>query len=305
MLGLLKIGIKPNWGIFMLRRALLALGLLTLSLSALAAKYTISVEPDYPAEQAQNIYKPLLNYLSKSTGHTFTLKTVNNYHAYWRDTLANTATDFSFEEAHFADFRIQRFGFIPLVRVAEPTQFSLLVSPENKSKGIQGLFSGTIVSMPSPSLGYLFLGELFQNPIAQPEISSTAQTWKDGIDSVFAQEATGAMAPMYIAKQYPNLESVFLSRSLPGRSLNASRTVPADVREAVTNAMLKLHQNAALIDVLTELGTSQFVKSTAADVHGNERMLRRVFGYPQAAAKALVIVKPASKPDTSKPIVKK
>lgn len=278
----------------MLRRTLLALSLSAFSVSAMAANYTVAVEPNYPASQAQEIYKPLLSYLSKSTGHTFTLKTANNYHAYWRDVLANTPTDFTFEEAHFADFRVQRFGFLPLVRVAEPTQFSVLVSPENKDKGTQGLFSGTIVSMPSPSLGYLFLGELFPNPIAQPEISSTAQTWKDGIDSVFAMEAAGAIAPMYIAQQYPNLESVYLSRSLPGRSMNASRKVPADVRNAVTNAMLKLHQNAGLIDVLTELGTAQFVKSTAADVSGNERMLRRVFGYPKTALKAKPA--PAAKP---------
>jgi ABC-type phosphate/phosphonate transport system substrate-binding protein len=278
----------------MLRRTLLALSLSAFSVSAMAANYTVAVEPNYPASQAQEIYKPLLSYLSKSTGHTFTLKTANNYHAYWRDVLANTPTDFTFEEAHFADFRVQRFGFLPLVRVAEPTQFSVLVSPENKDKGTQGLFSGTIVSMPSPSLGYLFLGELFPNPIAQPEISSTAQTWKDGIDSVFAMEAAGAIAPTYIAQQYPNLESVYLSRSLPGRSMNASRKVPADVRNAVTNAMLKLHQNAGLIDVLTELGTAQFVKSTAADVSGNERMLRRVFGYPKTALKAKPA--PAAKP---------
>ena len=278
----------------MLRRSLLAISLSAFSISAMAANYTVSVEPNYPASQAQEIYKPLLSYLSKATGHTFTLKTANNYHAYWRDVLANTPTDFTFEESHFADFRIQRFGFVPMVRVAEPTQFSLLVSPENKDKGIQGLFSGTIVSMPSPSLGYLFLGELFPNPIAQPEISSPAQTWKDGVDSVFAMEAAGAIVPVYIAQQYPNLESVFLSRSLPGRSMNATRKVPADVRNAVTNAMLKLHQNAGLIDVLTELGTAQFVKTNAADVYGNERMLRRVFGYPKTALKAKPA--PAAKP---------
>jgi ABC-type phosphate/phosphonate transport system substrate-binding protein len=284
----------------MIRQTIFALSLSAFSLSAFAANYTISVEPNYPADQAQDIYKPLLSYLNKSTGHTFTLNTVNNYHAYWRDVLANKATDFTFEEAHFADFRIQRFGYVPMVRVAEPTQFSLLVSPENKDRGTQGLFSGTIVSMPAPSLGYLFLGELFPNPIAQPEISSTAQTWKDGIDSVFAQEAYGAIAPTYITQQYPNLESVYLSRSLPGRSMSASRKVPADVRNAVAKAMLKLHLNTGLIDVLTELGTSKFVSNSAADVYGNERMLRRVFGYPKAVAKPKpVAATPATAPATA------
>lgn len=267
----------------MLRRILLALALCSSASAVSAARYTLTVEPNYPTAQAQEIYKPLLAYLNRSTGHTFVLKTSNNYHGYWRDILANTPVDFSFEEAPFADFRAKRYGFIPLVRVAEPTQFSLLVTPESSAKGPKGLMSGAIASMPSPSLGYLFLSELFPNPIAQPEIASTAQTWKDGIDSVFAQEAKGAMVPVYIAQQYPNLESVHLSRSLPGRSLNAARTVPSEVRAAVSNAMLKLHENPSLIDVLTELGTSRFVKTDAVEIAGNERMLRRVFGYPTSA----------------------
>lgn len=282
----------------MLSRLLIAITLSISSFSAIADTYTISVEPNYPKEQAQEIYKPLLAYLSKSTGHSFTLSTANNYHAYWKDVLTNKATDFSFEEAHFADFRMQRFGFVAMVRVAEPTQFSLLVSPENKAKGTSGLFAGTIVSMPAPSLGYLFLSELFPNPIAQPEIMSTAYTWKDGVDRVFSQEAVGAIAPMYIAQLYPNLESVYQSRILPGRSMNASKKVPANVRTAVTNAMLKLHKDPNLNEVLTELGTSQFVVNKAADVYGNERMLRSVFGYPKTAVKA----KPAAAPAAVKPV---
>lgn len=277
----------------MLRRSIFALSLSALSFSAYAANYTLSVEPNYPASQAQEIYKPLLSYLSKSTGHTFTLKTANNYHAFWRDILANTPADFTFEEAPYADFRVSHFGYTPLVRVAENTQFSLLVGPENAGAGTNGLLAGTIVSMPSPSLSYLFLNELYPNPIAQPEISSIAQTWKDGVDIVFAQEAMAAMVPIYIAEQYPNLQSVHLSRALPGRTISAAKGVPADVSKAVTNAMLKLHTNTQLIDVLTEIGTTQFIPTTAVEIQGNEKMLRRVFGYPKA--------KPTAKPAAATP----
>jgi hypothetical protein len=289
----------------MLRRTLFAIGLSAISFSAFAANYTISVEPNYPAVQAQEIYKPLLSYLSKSTGHKFTLKTVNNYHAYWRDILANSPSDFTFEEVPYSDFRVKRFGYTPLVRVAESTQYSLLVSPENVSGGTNGLLAGTIVSMPSPSLSYLFLNELYPNPIAQPEIASSAQTWKDGVDIVFAQEARAAMVPIYIATQYPNLESVHLSRALPGRTMNAAKNVPMDVRKAVTNAMLNLHKNAELIDVLTELGTTQFVLTSAAEIQGNEKMLRRVFGYPKSAPAKPAVAPAAAKPAVAQPAVKK
>ena len=282
----------------MLHRTLTALSLAAFSFMASAAEYTLSVEPNYPADQAQEVYNPLIQYLNKTTGHKFKLKTVSNYHAYWRDILANAPADFTFEEADFADFRAQRQGYKPLVRVAEPTQFSLLVSPENADAGPRGLMAGTIVSMPSPSLGYLFLGELYPNPIAQPEIVSNAQTWKDGIDMVFAQEAMGAMVPMYIAEQYPNLVSVHQSRTLPGRTFSASGKVPAEVRKSVADAMLKLQDNPEMIDVLTELGTTRFVPTTETEITGNERMLRRVFGYPKSkpSAAATPAAAPAATP---------
>jgi len=33
--------------------------------------------------------------------------------------------------------------------------------------------------------------------------------------------------------------------------------------------------------VLTELDTAQFVNTNTAEIAGNERMLRRMFGYPK------------------------
>ena len=93
-----------------------------------------------------------------------------------------------------------------------------------------------------------------------------------------------------------NFKSVHLSHSL-----NAARKVPADVRTAVTNVMLKLHENPALIDMLTELGTAQFVKTNAAEIAGNERMLRRVFGYPKQAPESAA--KPVA-PITAAPVKK-
>ena len=101
-----------------LKKYLLSLAMVLPGSAAMAAEYTLAVEPNYPPAQAQQVYKPLLDYLSKSTGHTFVLKTASNYHVYWRDLRSGAKTDFAFEEAHFTDYRRDRLGFTPLVRVA-------------------------------------------------------------------------------------------------------------------------------------------------------------------------------------------
>ncbi len=258
-----------------------------------AAEYTLAVEPNYPPAQAEQVYKPLLDYLSKSTGHTFKLKPATNYHVYWRDLRSGSKTDFAFEEAHFTDYRIERLGFTPLVRVAEPTSYSLLADATVAEGGTTGLIGYRVVSMPAPSMGYLLLGEIYKNPIAQPEILSVAANWRDGVEMIFSQETEAAMVPNYIADPYSsNLTVVSKSPEYTGRALSAGGTVPADVRKAVTAAMLKLHQDDALYEVLVELGASQFVETNAAEYKGSERLLRGVFGYKAKPGTAAPVAAP-------------
>ena len=286
------------------RKTLLALLLgMTFAGSANAADYTVTVEPNYPPAQAQAVYKPLLAYLSKATGQNFILKTSGNYHVYWRDMRGNAPTDFAFEEAHFTDYRINRQRFTPLVRTVDPTKFVLLVDSTNETGGANGLIGRRIASMSAPSLGYLLLGELYKNPIAQPEIQSAAASWKDGVEMVFAQESEGAMVPGYIATTYPNLVSVATSRDFTGRAFSAGPKVPPDVRKKVTDALLALHKNPALFDVISELGTTQFVPATAAEYAGNERLLRGVFGYVPLKSKPApaATTAPGAPPGTTAP----
>lgn len=254
--------------------------------AANAADYAITVEPNYPPAQAQRVYQPLLAYLSKATGQHFILKTAGNYHVYWRDMRDGANADFAFEEAHFTDYRINRQHFTPLARVVDPTKFVLLVDSSKAAAGANGLIGRRIASMSAPSLGYLLLGELYKNPIAQPEIQSVAASWKDGVEMVFADETDAAMVPGYIAQTYPNLVAVATSRDFMGRAFSAGPKVPADLRKKVTDALLRLHKDNKLYEVISELGATQFVPATAAEYAGSERLLRGVFGYQPLPGKA-------------------
>jgi hypothetical protein len=164
----------------------------------------------------------------------------------------------------------------------------LLVDGANQAAGANGLIGRRIASMSAPSLGYLLLGELYKNPIAQPEIQSAAASWKDGVEMVFAGETDGAMVPGYIAQTYPNLTSVATSRDFVGRGFSASPRVPAVLRKKVADALLRLNSDKSLFDVLSEIGATQFVPAGAGDYAGNERLLRGVFGYvPAPGARTL------------------
>jgi hypothetical protein len=118
---------------------------------------------------------------------------------------------------------------------------------------------------------------------------------------VFSGETDAAMVPSYIATTYPNLVPLSESREFMGRALSASPTVPADVRKAVTQAMLVLHKDNSLYDVINELGATQFVPATAAEYAGNERLLRDVFGYSPVPGTAAAAPMPPSMPTAAAP----
>lgn len=265
----------------MTTRTLLLLVSLLFAVPTFAENYRFSVEPEFPPDQAEEIYAPLMAYLSKTTGHTFTLVVPRNYHLLWRDMRANTAIDFTFEDAPFTDYRAERFGFQPLARVSNPTGFSLIAMPETAENGLNGLIGYRVVSMPSPSLGYAVLSGLYRNPVSQPEVMSVAATWKDGVEMIFAGEAEAAMVPNYIAQLYPNLALIQQSADFPGRVVSASSSVPEEVRNAVREALLKMHEDESLYTVLNEIGATQFEPTSAEDYRGQQAMLRGFFGYTE------------------------
>lgn len=257
----------------------IGLGIMLGSPASQAAEYTVGVEPSFAPDFIAEVYQPLMDYLGEATGHTFILQVPQNYHALWRDVRADAPMDFVFEDAHLADYRITRFGFTPLARTIQPTRFTLIALPQVADLGPSGLVGRRVVSMPAPSLGSALLGDIYPNPIAQPEIESSAASWRDGVEMVFADEASAAMVPDYIANLYPNLLPVSESREFPGRAFLAAPTVPEDVRRSVREALLALGTQDELYTVLDELGITGFQPTSAAEYEGSEEMLRAFFGY--------------------------
>jgi len=247
--------------------------------AAFAADYVFRIEPANPADRTSEIYAPLMVYLQKATGATFKLEAAKNYHNYWRDLTTGAKTDFAFDEAHLADYRIEHAHFEPLVHTAESTSYTLVSNIDLDKKGLNGLVGHKIVTMSAPSLGYAILLQFYPNPVLQPDIVSTATSWRDATDRVFNSEGDAAMIPTSLKDQFPNLTPVKTSREFPGQCLTASPDVPADLREKVRDALLKLDPDSDAAKLLFELGVTKFVPATAAEYAGSEQALKNFIGY--------------------------
>jgi ABC-type phosphate/phosphonate transport system substrate-binding protein len=249
---------------------------------AFSADFRIAVEPTYTPDKQIEVYKPLIEYLNANSGHHFTLVTSRNFQFFWRDIRQSVPVDFMFAEAHFTDYQARRAGFEPLVKTAENSSYSVLANEEVAQRGINSLIGYSVVTMPSPSLGFALLAEIFPDPIRQPNVQSSGKSWRDGVEMVFAEETDAAIVPTWLQREYPNLVSMTTTREFPGAAISAGPKVDLAVRQAVRDTLLKLHEDENAYAVLSELGISQFIPASAAEYYGYDRLLKSFFGYKEA-----------------------
>ncbi len=253
--------------------------LLLFSAAAPALELTLTVHPVYVPERAHEVYRPLVSYLTTTTQHVITLKTPKNFHSFGRDVLKNRELELVLCEAHLADYLISRHGFHALVRAVEPTAYTLVTTGNLVDAGLDGLIGRRTVSLPSPSMSSVLLSQWYGNPLRQPRVVSTAQGWRDAVEIVFAQEAEAAMVPTWLADRYPNLYALKQSESFPGMAVLASPDIDVDTQLEITEALLKLHEDERLLEVLVELNVNRLVAVEDAEFAGASKLLRNVYGF--------------------------
>jgi ABC-type phosphate/phosphonate transport system substrate-binding protein len=242
----------------------------------------LAVSPDYDAAQSALVYQPLVTYLAKATGYKIKLATSRNYSSYWQTMRTNKgAWDLVFDEAHFTDYRAKFYKYEPLVRSAESTSYSLLTEADIGVNNTKSLIAENITTLSAPSLGYALLLDYFPNPMQQPEIRTNVPSWTDAIASVFDGESKAAMVPSSITALYSNMFEVSKTREFAGAAISASPTVSLEVKTKIKEALLKMHENQAGFEGLSELRISQFVPATAAEYSGNSDILKSFYGYGQ------------------------
>ena len=261
-----------------MKRIMFSALLLIASLPACGMDLTLVGQPSYDEYRAELVYSPLVEYLNRVTDHNVTLQTPRDFTRYWREIRSGRTPELVLDDAHLMDYRIRQQGYVPLARAQEPLTFSLLTSGALADDPLENFVGRVISTLPAPSLGFVVLASWFDNPMVQPVVASTAQTWRDGVEIVFAMEADAAMAPSFIASRYPNLYPVESSDEFPGLTLAASPDVPDEVQAEIREALLNLATDESAQAVLTELNTEGFVPAAVEDYEGYADMLDVLFG---------------------------
>lgn len=254
-----------------------------------AAEFKVVIEPHYGPDRAAEVYAPLEAHINKSLrplNHKVTFIYPRNFHFFWRDVRQNAPVDFMFAEAHLTDYRVKRFGFVPFAKTVEKTSYAVLAEDATASKGLNSLIGSRVVTMPSPSMGFALLTEIWPDAIRQPNVMSTAASWRDGVEIIFAGEAEAAIVPSIVKDEYPNLLVMTITREFTGPAFSSAPGVDPAVTQALKDTLLKMHEDNDGYAALNELRISQFVEANASEYDGDDQLLETFFGYKPVDAAA-------------------
>lgn len=229
-------------------------------------------EPIYPDYQAESVYAPLTEYLSQSIGREVQLVNPSSFRQHWRDTQSRVAYDLVLESAPITDFRIRRQQYIPLVRIDEPTTYSLAVlNPEYTNRN--DLLGLPVATLQAPSVSYLMMTRWYDNPLSQPQVKSSAPTWEDAVLQLFGGEVEAAVLPTSFADGYPQITFIQSSDALPPQAISASTNLSEELREQIKAALLALNDDENM-DILTVIGIGNLVEANAEEYTGYANWLR-------------------------------
>ena len=245
---------------------------------AIAAEYTLSVQPVLPPDLIQRNYQPLANYLSKKTGHTISIKSYRNFLTYWIRMQKAEDMDFILDAAHFTDYRVQRKGYRVLAKFPDTVSFTVVTGAETFVFEMEELISKRIATMAPPGMGAVRLSAMFPNPVRLPFYIEASDS-VDAVKRVLDGNVDAAIIPSPLVGNYEDLNTVISTEPVPHMAVSASPEVPDEVASAVKQALIQASKTEDGKKMLVEMKIEYFEEANDAVYDGYADLLEGVFGY--------------------------
>jgi len=253
-----------------------------LSLVPARAELILSSAPRDTREKEEEIYKPIVDLLSKAAGEQVTFRYGDNYLVYQSE-MRKGNYDIVLDGPQFVSWRMAKLSHVPLVKFPGNLAFvAIAKNNQDKINTLKDLAGRTVCAFPSPNLATLTVLYEFDNPARQPLVIEV-QNFPDVYKGVKSGKCVGGILQ---AKLYQDLDKeakaakvLFTSKPLPNQAFSAGPRLTAEKRDRVIQALLS-PEGAAATQKLREIYKVQaLLPATVEEYQGLGKLMRDVWGF--------------------------
>jgi len=204
-----------------------------------SAKIVLSAPPREKPDAGEKFYGPIAKALSEVLNEKVVYVHPKNWVQYSND-MRSGKYDIIFDGPHFAAWRIEHGGHVPVARLSGNLQFYILAKKsDTELTKMQDLLGKTFCGLASPNLGTMSAFNIYKNPIVQP----TIQIVKGGMKKVMKKFlAGGCRAAVMRDKLYQKLPPekkklirvIAKSKKMPNQSFTASTRLSKQQLKKIT-----------------------------------------------------------------------
>ena len=256
---------------------------ITISQHALANSNTIKfiTAPTHSKAITREIYTPLINYLSKTTGKKIELVYPINFLDYSMK-MRKGQFDIAFDGPHFVSWRVKKFNDVPVARLEGEINIVVVIpKTETKFNTLSQLAGHKVCAFPSPNLLTMGFLNHFQNPMRQP-ILTYAKGFK-GLQRCLESKKGKAMV---LRKEFWNKMNQSAYKildtqniSYPERTLTIASRIDSNTRNAITNATLNPAATPYLQKLLGTFRKKALTSASANEYNEIYKILAPVWGF--------------------------
>lgn len=263
------------------------LALLGASYLTQAANYTLAVVPQASPAETYRRWAPFAEQLQRATGQHLQLRVYRTFDEFETD-LVNGRADFAYMNPYHFLMARKAQGYLPLVRDGSRLlSGQLLVRRDSPLKSVKEL-NGKTIAFPDPNA---FAASLYMRALLQEKAKIRFTPSYFGTHSnvyrhvILGDVAAGAGVNVTLARERAEIrDELRVLYETPGTAphpLCAHPRIPADLREAVTRAVLELGKNDNGRTLLKRIDILQPVRATyARDYQPLEKLNLKKFIVP-------------------------
>lgn len=255
---------------------------LALASQQVRAAYVFSAPPRETEEEAQKVYGPVADYLSKALGTEIKYEYPGNWGVY-QAFMQEDRYDLVFDGPHFVAWRQAQKGHTVLARLNGDLTFIGIVKRDDKIKKLESLRGRRVCGLAPPNLATLTLTSQFSSA-RQPYIIKTG-SFRESYEKLMTG---GCRLAMLRNKMLPRFDPdrrarvLFSSKPLPNQALSASKRVSAADIDKLQHALTGDASTEAMAAFLKRFnGGKAMAAASSGSYRGLETLLKDVWGFGQ------------------------